>query len=89
MVTSSGHVTGNIMHVFFPCLQNLQKTFSVQEVAKQGLKANEWVQEVCPLLDGKGGGKEVSAQATGRNTQCIQDALKLANDFAQLKLGQN
>ncbi|KAK3548442.1 hypothetical protein QTP70_013131 [Hemibagrus guttatus] len=60
-----------------------------QEVANQGLKANEWVQEVCPLLDGKGGGKDMSAQATGRNTQCIQEALKLANEFAQLKLGKN
>lgn len=58
-----------------------------QEVANQGLKASEWVQEVCPLLDGKGGGKEMSAQATGRNTQCIQEALQLANDFARLKLG--
>ncbi|XP_058244042.1 alanine--tRNA ligase, cytoplasmic-like isoform X1 [Hemibagrus wyckioides] len=60
-----------------------------QEVANQGLKASEWVQEVCPLLDGKGGGKDMSAQATGRNTQCIQEALKLANEFAQLKLGKN
>lgn len=63
--------------------------FFIQEVANQGLKASEWVQEVCPLLDGKGGGKDMSAQATGRNTQCIQEALKLANEFAQLKLGKN
>ncbi|KAJ8271919.1 hypothetical protein COCON_G00107780 [Conger conger] len=58
-----------------------------QEVANQGLKASDWVQEVCPLLDGKGGGKDMSAQATGRNTQCIEEALQLANDFAHLKLG--
>ncbi|KAL1256880.1 hypothetical protein QQF64_012425, partial [Cirrhinus molitorella] len=60
-----------------------------QDVANKGLKANEWVQEVCPLLDGKGGGKDMSAQATGRNTQCIQEALQLANEFARLKLGEN
>lgn len=60
-----------------------------QDVANRGLKANEWVQEVCPLLDGKGGGKDMSAQATGRNTHCIQEALQLANEFAQLKLGEN
>ncbi|XP_038561656.1 alanine--tRNA ligase, cytoplasmic [Micropterus salmoides] len=60
-----------------------------QEVAKRGLKASEWVQEVCPLLDGKGGGKDTSAQATGRNTQCLQEALQLANEFARLKLGEN
>lgn len=61
----------------------------VQEVANRGLKASEWVQEVCPLLDGKGGGKDMSAQATGRNTHCIQEALQLANEFAHLKLGEN
>lgn len=57
-----------------------------QEVANKGLKASEWVQELCPLLDGKGGGKDMSAQATGRNTHCIQEALQLANEFAHLKL---
>uniref|UniRef100_A0A672P6F1 alanine--tRNA ligase n=1 Tax=Sinocyclocheilus grahami TaxID=75366 RepID=A0A672P6F1_SINGR len=60
-----------------------------QDVANQGLKASEWVQKVCPLLDGKGGGKDMSAQATGRNTHCIQEALQLANEFAHLKLGEN
>ncbi len=62
---------------------------SLQEVVERGLKANEWVQEMCPLLDGKGGGKEMSAQATGTNTQCLQEALKMANEFARLKLGEN
>ncbi|KAK5902699.1 hypothetical protein CesoFtcFv8_007932 [Champsocephalus esox] len=60
-----------------------------QDVAKRGLKASEWVQELCPLLDGKGGGKDMSAQATGKNTQCMQEALQMANQFAQLKLGEN
>ncbi|MBN3280735.1 SYAC protein, partial [Polyodon spathula] len=58
-----------------------------QEVANRGLKASDWVQHVCPLLDGKGGGKDVSAQATGRNTHCLQEALQLASEFAHLKLG--
>ncbi|MGH0144879.1 UNVERIFIED_CONTAM: hypothetical protein FKN15_004312 [Acipenser sinensis] len=57
------------------------------EVANRGLKASDWVQHVCPLLDGKGGGKDMSAQATGRNTHCLQEALQLAIDFAHLKLG--
>ncbi|XP_073327601.1 alanine--tRNA ligase, cytoplasmic [Pagrus major] len=60
-----------------------------QDVANRGLKASEWVQELCPLLDGKGGGKDMSAQATGRNTQCMQEALQIANEFARLKLGEN
>uniref|UniRef100_A0AAY4DJQ7 alanine--tRNA ligase n=1 Tax=Denticeps clupeoides TaxID=299321 RepID=A0AAY4DJQ7_9TELE len=60
-----------------------------QDVANQGLKASEWVQEVCPLMDGKGGGKDMSAQATGKNVHCIQEALLLATEFARLKLGEN
>ncbi|XP_036962309.1 alanine--tRNA ligase, cytoplasmic [Acanthopagrus latus] len=60
-----------------------------QDVANRGLKASEWVQELCPLLDGKGGGKDMSAQATGRNTQCLQEALQIANEFARLKLGEH
>ncbi|XP_061578327.1 alanine--tRNA ligase, cytoplasmic [Cololabis saira] len=60
-----------------------------QDVANRGLKASEWVQELCPLLDGKGGGKDMSAQATGRNTQSLQEALQVANAFARLKLGEN
>ncbi|KAM6937336.1 alanine--tRNA ligase, cytoplasmic [Xenentodon cancila] len=60
-----------------------------QDVANRGLKASEWVQELCPLLDGKGGGKDMSAQATGRNTQSLQEALQMANEFARLKLGEN
>lgn len=60
-----------------------------QDVANRGLRASEWVQELCPLLDGKGGGKDLSAQATGRNMQCLQEALQMANEFARLKLGEN
>ena len=39
------------------------------------------------LMDGKGGGKDVSAQATGKNGGCLQEALQLATSFAQLRLG--
>lgn len=70
-------------------LTDLTLITSLQDVAERGLKASEWVQEVCTLLDGKGGGKEMSAQATGRNTECLQEALQMANEFARLKLGEN
>uniref|UniRef100_A0A3Q2ZBD8 Alanine--tRNA ligase n=1 Tax=Hippocampus comes TaxID=109280 RepID=A0A3Q2ZBD8_HIPCM len=60
-----------------------------QEKANRGLKANEWVQKLCPLMDGKGGGKDMSAQAAGRNTECLQEALQMAKQFATLKLGEN
>ncbi|KAH0619579.1 hypothetical protein JD844_000302 [Phrynosoma platyrhinos] len=59
-----------------------------QDVVSKGLKASEWVQQVSGLMDGKGGGKDLSAQATGKNTDCLMDALKVATDFAKLKLGE-
>lgn len=40
-------------------------------------------------MDGKGGGKDMSAQATGKNINCLQEALQMANEFARLKLGEN
>uniref|UniRef100_A0A8C7APE7 alanine--tRNA ligase n=1 Tax=Neovison vison TaxID=452646 RepID=A0A8C7APE7_NEOVI len=58
-----------------------------QNAANRGLKASEWVQQVSGLMDGKGGGKDVSAQATGKNVGCLQEALELATSFAQLRLG--
>ncbi|TKC33903.1 hypothetical protein EI555_012891 [Monodon monoceros] len=58
-----------------------------QNAANRGLKASEWVQQVSGLMDGKGGGKDVSAQATGKNVGCLQEALQLAATFAQLHLG--
>ncbi|XP_004626056.1 alanine--tRNA ligase, cytoplasmic [Octodon degus] len=58
-----------------------------QNAANRGLKASEWVQQVSGLMDGKGGGKDVSAQATGKNVGCLQEALQLATSFAQLHLG--
>lgn len=52
----------------------------------QGLKANEWVNSVTGLMQGKGGGKAESAQASGPNFQCIKQALDVAVDFAISKL---
>ncbi|NXQ79342.1 SYAC protein, partial [Nyctibius grandis] len=59
-----------------------------QETANKGLKASQWVQEVSALMDGKGGGKDMSAQATGKNVGCLQEALQVATDFARLRLGE-
>eukprot|EP00079_Xenopus_tropicalis_P024642 XP_012817515.1 PREDICTED: alanine--tRNA ligase, cytoplasmic isoform X2 [Xenopus tropicalis] len=57
-----------------------------QDTADKGLKANEWVQQVSDLMDGRGGGKDTSAQATGKNVGCLSQVLKLAEDFAKMKL---
>lgn len=31
----------------------------------------------------------MSAQATGKNTGCLQEALQVAEQFARMKLGEN
>ncbi|KIH60222.1 alanine--tRNA ligase [Ancylostoma duodenale] len=48
-----------------------------------GLKANLWVNEVCTILGGRGGGKDANAQATGENIDRLDEAVALARKFAQ------
>ncbi|KAJ9583265.1 hypothetical protein L9F63_022398, partial [Diploptera punctata] len=55
----------------------------------KGLKANDWVQQVASLMQGKGGGKPESAQASGTNVSCLQQALEIATNFAKQKLSAN
>ncbi|XP_071785467.1 alanine--tRNA ligase, cytoplasmic-like [Asterias amurensis] len=57
-----------------------------KDVVSKGLKANEWVKQVTEVINGKGGGKELSAQATGDRVDGIEEAVRLAKEFAQLKL---
>lgn len=57
-----------------------------QDVAANGLTAKAWIDQVVGVIDGKGGGKDVSAQATGSNPGTVLQAIKLATDFASLKL---
>ena len=59
----------------------------MQELVSKGLKANEWVGHIQNLMNGKGGGKEMSAQATGNNIGCLNQAISLATQFVQDKLG--
>lgn len=57
-----------------------------KEAVAKGLKANEWINNIVSLVGGKGGGKEESAQATGTNIDALDQAIKLSQDFAKLKL---
>lgn len=52
-----------------------------------GLKANEWINNISSLLDGKGGGRPESAQATGNKPSNLAKAMAEATRFAQSKLG--
>lgn len=55
---------------------------------EKGLKANEWVGAVSLLMDGKGGGKAESAQASGSNVDALAAALDKALSFASSKIGE-
>ncbi|CBY38956.1 unnamed protein product [Oikopleura dioica] len=50
------------------------------------LKANEWVSSISPLIDGRGGGKDVQAQASGKNVSELKGALAKAKEFAAANL---
>ena len=62
------------------CLSSVSKELSSK------LKASEWVQEISPVIDGKGGGKQESAQASGSKIDRIDEAIELAIKFANVKL---
>lgn len=56
------------------------------DLIKKGLKANEWVSDLQATIKGKGGGKDLNAQATGSDFESIQVAMSKANKFASTKL---
>lgn len=67
-----------------------QKIFCLSSVPKsaveKGLKANEWVQHISTAMNGKCGGKSESAQACGSNYENVDEIIKLAENFAHVKL---
>jgi len=58
-----------------------------QDCISKGLKANEWMKHIELLMKARGGGKDISAQATGTNIACLEEAMSLATAYAQDKLG--
>ncbi|XP_011300406.1 alanine--tRNA ligase, cytoplasmic [Fopius arisanus] len=71
--------------------EEAKKIFALSSVSKgaiqKGLTANEWIQAISPMMGGKGGGKAESAQASGSNVAVLEEAIKVARNFANLKLG--
>jgi len=63
------------------CLCNVPKAM----VAEKGLKANEWTKSISDIIGGKGGGKDVSAQASGDKLDGIDNAMNVAKQFAASK----
>ncbi|KAF9973394.1 Alanine--tRNA ligase [Actinomortierella ambigua] len=54
--------------------------------SNKALKAGEWADEVVKAVGGKKGGKDDAAQGSGDRPEKIDEALKIAREFAQLKL---
>jgi alanyl-tRNA synthetase len=76
--------------LFITVDEDSKKIFCLAAASKsgieKGLKANEWVQQVQPLMNGKGGGKAESAQASGTNYEKADEIIELARAFANSKL---
>ncbi|CAG8472517.1 17535_t:CDS:10 [Acaulospora colombiana] len=53
---------------------------------EKGLKANDWAKVVSESVGGKSGGKEDAAQGSGNNVDKVDDALRVAEKFAELQL---
>ncbi|XP_047107863.1 alanine--tRNA ligase, cytoplasmic [Schistocerca piceifrons] len=79
--------------MFFSVDSDAKKIVCLSAVPKnlinRGLKANEWIQQVSGMMQGKGGGKPESAQASGNNTSCLENAIQTAIKYAELKLGND
>ena len=57
-----------------------------QELVEKGLNALDWTQKVVEVINGKAGGKPEAAMGTGSNINSVDDAVKVAEEFARLKL---
>jgi len=56
--------------------------------AKAGFKAIDWATVVADKVGGKKGGKDESAQGSGTEIAAVDEALKLAEEFAKLKVAE-
>ena len=56
------------------------------DLIKKGLKAGDIVKEIAPIVDGKGGGKPQMAQAGGRTSKNLPQALQRGIEFIKEKL---
>ncbi|KAI6182400.1 Alanine--tRNA ligase, mitochondrial [Aphelenchoides bicaudatus] len=57
-----------------------------KSLAEGGFKALDWINKVCEIADGRGGGKEQQANATCNSVGKIDDAVKIAREFASLSI---
>ncbi len=56
------------------------------DLVEKGLKAGDWVREAAKVTGGGGGGRAQMAQAGGKDASKVDEALKVAREFAQKRL---
>jgi alanyl-tRNA synthetase len=56
------------------------------DLIAKGLKAGDWIRETAKIAGGGGGGRPQMAQAGGKDPSKLEDALKVAREFAQRAL---
>lgn len=59
------------------CLSQVPKS-----CVEKGLAADDWIRSVAGIIGGKGGGKNVSAQAAGQNIEALAEAMQTASKYA-------
>jgi len=71
--------------IFFSSDPDSGKILCMAQCSKKsvaaGLKANDWCGSVSTLINGKGGGKPESAQASGTNTASLNQAMETVEKF--------
>lgn len=70
--------------------EDANKVFVLAKVIDNSLlpkiNAKKWIDEIAPLINGKGGGKDNQAQATGDLIDKVPDVVKAAENFAKLSI---
>lgn len=56
------------------------------DLVARGIKANELMGQISPLMDGSGGGKPQLAQAGSKSPQKLESALAQAREIVKAKL---
>ncbi|KAE9550356.1 hypothetical protein FO519_006439 [Halicephalobus sp. NKZ332] len=57
-----------------------------KSLVDSGFKAPDWINKVCEVIGGRGGGKDVQAQANGDKIEKLDEAVKIAKEFAEISL---
>jgi alanyl-tRNA synthetase len=52
-----------------------------EDLIQKGIKANEWIQTIAPIVGGSGGGKPAQAQAGGKLSEKLEEALSKAKEW--------